>query len=64
MCQMPVGKVLSVGKGRITISCNGRRRSLNSKLVKARKGDYVLFSLDMAIDKVDSEEAKAIIGSV
>lgn len=61
MCQAPVGKVVSMNKGRITIEYNGKRRVLLSKFLDVKKGEYVLFSLDIAIDKVDKEEAEMIL---
>jgi hydrogenase maturation factor len=62
MCQTPVGKVVGVGEKSITVECNGKLRELKSKLVDVKKGDYVEFSLDIAIDKIDEEEAKMILG--
>ncbi len=61
MCQAPVGKVISVDKDTITIEYNGKTRVLKSKLVHAKVGEYVQFSLDIAIDKMDEEEAKMIL---
>ena len=58
MCQAPVGKVTKVGKGVITVDCKGKVRELRSKLADVKAGDYVMFSLDIAIDKVDKEEAE------
>lgn len=60
MCQAPVGRVISVGDKRITVKYKGRTRKLNSRLADVKVGDYVLFSLDIAIDKVDEEEARMI----
>ena len=64
MCRAPVGRVIGIEEGRITIDCNGKTRCLNSKLVNVKKGDYVLFSADIAIDKIDKEEAEMILGNV
>jgi len=62
MCQAPVGRVININEGSITIEYNGRTRELRSKLLKeVKNGDYVLFSLDIAIDKVDREEAEIIL---
>ena len=52
---------MSMNKGRITIEYNGKRRVLLSKFLDVKKGEYVLFSLDIAIDKVDKEEAEMIL---
>lgn len=64
MCQAPVGKVVSVDDGTITVDYRGKRRVLNSKLVKASVGEYVLFSVDIAIEKIDEEEAMVIMGQM
>ena len=62
MCQATVGKVLVVGKGTITIDYNGTKKELDAKLVKVEKGDYVLFSAGIAIEKVEKDEAIEIMG--
>lgn len=64
MCQSPVGKVIKVGKESITVEYKGEGRELKSKLVKVKEGDYVLFSSDLAVDKIDEEEAKMILGDI
>jgi hydrogenase maturation factor len=64
MCQSPVGKVVLVGKDKIKVEHKGQIKELDSRLVKVKKGDYVLFSANMAIDKVDEEEAKMILGQI
>ena len=62
MCQATVGKVVSAGKGRITVDYNGKKMELDSKLVKVGKGDYVLFSAGIAIEKVGKDEAEEMMG--
>ena len=64
MCQAPVGKVIKVGKGTVTVSYKKGTKELDSKLVELKKGDYVMFSLDIAIEKIDEEEAKMMLGCV
>lgn len=64
MCQAPVGKVISVDGTHVTVECKGKTKILNSKLLKLRVGDYVQFSLDIAIDKIDEEDAKMILGEL
>lgn len=64
MCQAPVGRVLEKGDGSLTIDYNGKRRVLRSKLSGINVGDYVQFSLDIAIDKIDEEEARMILGEM
>ncbi len=62
MCQATVGRVTSVGKGSITIEYNGEKKTLDAKLVKVEKGDYVLFSAGIAIEKMDKDEAEEMMG--
>lgn len=62
MCQAPIGKVVSAGKGKLTAVCKGKSFELRSNLPDVRVGDYVLFSTGLAIDKVDKEEAEMILG--
>ncbi len=62
MCQATVGRVVNVGKGTITIDYNGTKKELDAKLVKVEKGDYVLFSAGIAIEKVEKDEAIEIMG--
>jgi hydrogenase maturation factor len=64
MCQAPVGRVISVNNSRITVEYKGKKIDLNSKLVDLKEGDYVLFSNNIAIDRVDKEEAEMIIGEL
>ncbi len=59
-----MGKVLEVKKGTITVECKGKKRELRSKLVDVKKGDYVIFALDIAIEKIDEEEAKTAFGDM
>jgi hydrogenase maturation factor len=63
MCQAPIGKVVDAKGGEITVDYKGKRRKLRSRLLDVKKGDYVLFSLDIAIDKVDKEEAEMVLGN-
>lgn len=60
MCQAPIGKVIEIEKGRIVVDYKGKRKELESKFLALSKGDYVLFSGNIAIDKVDGEEAKML----
>ncbi len=64
MCQAPVGKVVAVDKDRLVVEYRGKRRELRSKLANVSGGDYVLFSVDIAIEKIDPEEAQEILGSM
>lgn len=64
MCQAPVGKVIKVNNTTIIIEHKGKTRELESKLVNVKEGEYVMFSLNIAIDKIDEEEAKMILGEL
>jgi hydrogenase maturation factor len=64
MCQAPVGKVVSAEGGKLIVEYNGKRRELRSRLPDVKAGDYVQFSLDIAVDKVDKEEAEIITGKM
>ena len=64
MCQAPVGKVITIGKDKLVVDYRGKKRELRSKLTNVSKGDYVLFSVNLAIEKIDDEEAMEIMGSV
>lgn len=61
MCQAPVGRVIKSEQGRLVVEYKGKTRELRSRLPDVGVGDYVLFSVDIAIDKVDREEAEMIM---
>ena len=56
MCQAPVGKVLSVDGGKLKVKYKGKTLSLDSRIPDVHVGDYVMFSLNIAVDKVDKED--------
>lgn len=64
MCQAPVGKIVKIDKNKITVECKGELKDLDSKLVDVKEGDYVLFSTNIAIEKLDKEEAKTMVGDL
>ncbi len=64
MCQAPVGRVIEASPKGLLIEYNGKRRELRSRLTDVNAGDYVLFSVDITIEKVDKEEAEAILGDM
>jgi hydrogenase maturation factor len=64
MCQAFVGRVVKVNGDKITIDYKGNAMELNSKLVKVKEGDSVLFSADIAMEKIDEEEAELIRGDI
>jgi len=62
MCQAPIGKVLSMDGDRITVECNGKKADLKSFVTGLAIGDYVIFSSNIAVDKIEKEEALLILG--
>lgn len=64
MCQAPLGRIIKVSKNRITVESNGKTRELDSKLKDVKEGDYVIFSVNLAIEKVDEDEAKMMLGDL
>jgi hydrogenase maturation factor len=64
MCQAPVGKVIRAENGLLLVKYKGKTIALKSKIPDVTVGDYVMFALDIAIDKVDKEEAEAVLGMV
>ncbi|VVB77378.1 HupF/HypC family protein [uncultured archaeon] len=63
MCQASIAKILKVGKDKLIVEQGGKRLELKSRLQDVAKGDYVLFSSGIAVDKIDKEEAEMIGGS-
>lgn len=61
MCQAPIGKVTKVSEGKLVVDYKGKEMELKSKLQNVKKGDYILFSYNIAIDTVDKEEAEMIL---
>ena len=64
MCLTPVGKVVSVDKKGLVVDHKGKLRQLRSKLTNVKVGGYVEFSMDIAIDKIDPDEAEQIAGAL
>jgi len=64
MCQAAVGKVIRVDGKSITVEFNGKTRMLDSGLVEAKVGDYVQFSMNIALDRVDEDEARIILSGM
>ena len=62
MCQAPIGKVVEASGASVSVEYKGRKIKLNSRLADLKEGDYVLFSGDIAIDRIDREEAEAVLG--
>lgn len=56
------GKVVRVRGKEAWIEVSGKRRKVNTLLLKKIGiGDYILFHENIAIQKIDEEEAKRII---
>ncbi len=64
MCQAPIGKVTSIGSKMITVEYRGKQIDLRSKLADISVGDYVMFSVDVAVDKVSEDEATMALGGL
>jgi hydrogenase maturation factor len=47
---------------RITVECKGKRAGLKSFVTGLAIGDYVIFSSNIAVDKIEKEEALLILG--
>lgn len=62
MCQGFIGKVKSSEKGLLVVEYKGKYVELRSNL-QVSQGDYVLFASGIALDKVDKEEALAVLGA-
>lgn len=61
MCQAPLGKVIAVGNGSITVEYKGKPLVLDSRLIKVEKGDYVFFSGNIAVEQVGKEDAELLL---
>ncbi len=57
MCQAPIGKVVNADGRKITVESNGKMVLLRSLIPDISVGDYVFFSSDMVVEKVENEEA-------
>ncbi|OGI15316.1 hypothetical protein A3K63_05325 [Candidatus Micrarchaeota archaeon RBG_16_49_10] len=62
MCQASLGRVVEVDGKESVVDVKGKRKKVNIELVDVKKGDYVLCSLDLAIEKVEACEAERMIG--
>lgn len=63
MCQAPLGEVVAAGDGSVTVKYKGKLLILRAGLVEAGKGDYVLFAGDMALERVEKEDAEMLLGT-
>jgi hydrogenase maturation factor len=64
VCRAFVGKVVKIEKDKLTLDYNGQKTEVRSNLQDIKIGDNVMFSLDIAMEKVDEEEAKIIRGEL
>lgn len=62
MCQAPLGKVIAATGGSATVECKGKTLVLDSRLVKLEKGDYVFFSGNIAMERVEKADAEMLLG--
>ena len=63
MCLAIPGKIKSIIKknSQAIVDFNGIEREVNCKLVKVKKGDYVIVHAGFAIQKLLKDEAKEIL---
>lgn len=64
MCQVIVGKVISINGDKAKVNIKGKNVLLNTQLADINKGDHVICAADYVIEKIDEEEAKMILGNV
>jgi hydrogenase maturation factor len=61
MCQATLGRVIEVLGKESIVNIKGKRRKVITELLDVEKGDYVLCSLNLAVEKVDPKEAEQMI---
>ena len=61
MCLTIVGKVTMAKGKKGTVEVEGIKREMDLSMVKVKKGDYVSCALNIAVEKIDSEEAGEIL---
>jgi hydrogenase maturation factor len=61
MCQANLARIIELVDGGAIAEVKGKRRKILTDLVDVGPGDYVLCSLDLAIERVDPEEARQMI---
>jgi len=63
MCLTIVGKILEVNGKKGVAEVDGERREVNLGLVDVKIGDYVSCSLDLAIEKLETDDAIDILNA-
>jgi hydrogenase assembly chaperone HypC/HupF len=63
MCLAIPAKVVGVEKDVVEVDHGGRRKKVNSKLVKPKRGDYVLVQFGFVTEILDKEVAEKSLKS-
>ncbi len=63
MCITIIGRVLKASGKTGVVEVEGTKRNMNLSLVDVKPGDFVSCALDLAVEKLDAQEAMAIIGA-
>jgi len=61
MCITTIGKILRVDKKVAVVQLKKSKREVRIDLVDAKKGDYIYLSGNLAIEKVEKDEAEQIL---
>lgn len=61
MCQAALGKIIEMDDKEAIVQMRDGRRKVNTDLLDVKEGDYILCSLNLAVEKVDPEDAKQMI---
>jgi hydrogenase assembly chaperone HypC/HupF len=63
MCITTIGKVLELDKNTALVQLRKSTRKVRTDLVDVKKGDYIYVSGNLAIEKIEKEEAEQILNS-
>ncbi len=61
VCITVVGKITEVKGKKGIAEVEGKKREMDLSLVKVKKGDYISCALNVAVEKLDAEEAEEIL---
>jgi hydrogenase expression/formation protein HypC len=62
MCLAIPGKIMAIKNQLATVDFNGIEKEINISLVDAKIGEYVMVHAGFAIEKMDDEYAKEMMG--
>ncbi|MEK6942259.1 MAG: HypC/HybG/HupF family hydrogenase formation chaperone [archaeon] len=63
MCVTIVGKVLEVNGKKGIVEVDGKQREMDFSLAKIKRGDFVSCALNLAVEKIENEEAISILNA-